>query len=78
MHLRFASDIVLLTKSTNGAGEMAQEQNTECKTVEIKFNASKNQVQSNRKAQPQICLKGEVVEKVGNFRYLGQTISIEQ
>ena len=76
-HLRFADDIVLISKTLQQTEEMLQQLNTNSKKCGLHINWEKTKTMINPNIKPEI-VKMENKEIVESYVYLGQSISLQQ
>ena len=74
-NLRFADDIVLIAKNENKLRVMAGELMRESREVGLTMNLSKTKIMTNIQNLANIQLGDSVIEKVEEYKYLGQSIS---
>uniref|UniRef100_F1KYC2 LINE-1 reverse transcriptase n=1 Tax=Ascaris suum TaxID=6253 RepID=F1KYC2_ASCSU len=77
-HLRFADDIVLISHSFNQIKKMLKELEVRSAIVGLRLNASKTKLMSNRELKSAIVVRGEKVESVNEFIYLGRCVKMSE
>ena len=75
--LRFADDVALLTKSTQDMEHQLNSVNKESLKVGLKIHRGKTKFMTNMKTTNTIQIEGTEIEKVDDYKYLGQTIAME-
>ena len=74
-HLRFADDIVIISRDTAELEEMLSDLNNESRKVGLKMNMSKTKVMFNMYADnKEMKIGSETLEEVSKYTYLGQEI----
>jgi hypothetical protein len=77
-HLRYADDIVILSKSPKQLKTMIEELNKESKKIGLKINCEKTKIMFNKFINPiEINIEDYDIENVKSFNYLGQIINID-
>lgn len=74
-NLRFADDVILLSDKCEILEKMASELVAECEKVGLEINTSKTKLLSTN-PNAKIVLNNTEIEKVDEYKYLGQTIAI--
>lgn len=77
-HLRFADDIVLITRTPTEASQMATELDRESQRVGLKMNIQKTKSMRNAFASPENVIIGTTpLEDVENYVYLGRLVTVK-
>lgn len=76
--IRFADDVAVFSETENGLQEMLDQINEESKKAGLQINIEKTKIISNRNLNMDIGLENSTIEKVEEFTYLGQLISMEE
>ena len=76
-HLRFADDVMLIAKNSMELGAMAEDLRRASEEYGLSINFSKTKVLSNISNLGEIKVGGNVIEKVQEYKYLGQLISFD-
>lgn len=78
-HLRFAEDIVLLSKSAENLYKALDKLVRTCGAVGLKINISKSNVILNKHDESALfCICSETLEQVKDYNYLGQVVSAKR
>ena len=76
-HLRFADDVVLIAKNGMELGVMAEDLRRASEEYGLSINFSKTKVLTNISNLGEIKVGGNMIEKVQEYKYLGQLISFD-
>ena len=76
-HLRFADDVVLIAKNGEELGGMAEDLRRASEEYGLSINFSKTKVLTNISNLADIKVGENVIEKVQEYKYLGQLISFD-
>ena len=77
-HLRFADDIVLIGNTSSELQTMINQLNEESNKLGMKMNMKKTKVMFNKfTRQAEVQVNGAVIEKVEEYVYLGQLVTIQ-
>ena len=77
-HLRFADDIVLISHSFNQIKKMLKELEVKSAIVGLRLNISKTKLMCNRELKSTIVVRGEKIESVNEFIYLGRCVKMNE
>ena len=76
-HLKFADDIIIISKNLEDAESMLQDLNKESKSFGLSINKNKTKTMGNNLITARnIKLEGEDIEYVENYIYLGQNVNL--
>ena len=75
-NLRFADDVVLVGKNKAEISSMAEDLRRESEKMGLTINFTKTKVMSNLESLAPITVGGETIERVSEYRYLGQILSL--
>ena len=75
--LRFADDVALTTGKVKDMETQLNEINKESKKVGLKIHRGKTKFMTNHDTDEKIHIEGIEIEKVNEYRYLGQSITME-
>ena len=75
--LRFADDVVLTTSSVKDMEHQLHSLNDESKQVGLQLHRGKTKFMTNFETTEEIEIEGHPIEKVESYKYLGQTLKME-
>ena len=77
-HLRSADDIVLISHNFNQIKKMLKELEVKSAIVGLRLNISKTKLMCNRELKSTIFVRGEKIESVNEFIYLGRSVEMSE
>ena len=75
--LRFADDVAFITTSVKDMETQLNQLNQESKKIGLKIHKGKTKYMTNFQSDEVIVVENEVIEKVDRYKYLGQTVMME-
>ena len=75
--LRFADDVAFITTSVKDMEVLLNDLNRESKKVGLKIHKGKTKYMTNYQTKDRIVIENEEIEKVDQYKYLGQTVKLE-
>ena len=75
--LRFADDVAFITASVKDMELQLNDLNTESKKVGLKMHKGKTKYMTNYQTDETIVIENEIIEKVDQYKHLGQTVKLE-
>ena len=75
--LRFADDVALTTTSVKDMEVQLNNLNTESQKIGLKIHKGKTKFMTNYPTEESIEIENDQIEKVDSYKYLGQTVKLE-
>ncbi|XP_072048312.1 uncharacterized protein [Amphiura filiformis] len=75
--LRFADDVALVTTSVKDMEVQLNDLNKGSKKIGLNIHKGKTKYMTNHQSEDVIVVEGDVIERVERYRYLGQTVKME-